>query len=37
MVMDLKQDLKAGDTFPMTLIFEKAGERPVQVTVVAEE
>lgn len=37
MVMDLKQDLKPGDTFPMTLIFEQAGERPVQITVMAEE
>jgi copper(I)-binding protein len=33
MVMGLKQELKPGDTFPLTLIFENAGERPVQVTV----
>lgn len=33
MLMNLKQDLKAGDTFPVTLKFEKAGEITVEVTV----
>ena len=31
MMMELRQPLKAGDSFPMTLIFEKAG--PVEVAV----
>ena len=33
MLVDLKQDLKAGDTFTLTLQFEKAGEISVQVEV----
>lgn len=33
MLMDLKSPLKAGDRFPLTLKFEKAGEVPVQVEV----
>ena len=31
---ELKQPLKAGETFPLDLRFEKAGERRVNVTVV---
>ncbi|MBL8265053.1 copper chaperone PCu(A)C [Steroidobacter sp.] len=34
MLMDLRQPLAAGMKFPMTLEFEKAGERTVQVEVV---
>lgn len=33
MLVDLKQPLKPGDRFPMTLRFEKAGEREVTVWV----
>jgi copper(I)-binding protein len=33
MMMDLKQPLKKGTTFPMTLVFEKAGETTVEVAV----
>ncbi len=33
MLMDLKRDLKPGDTFSLTLKFEKAGARSVEVTV----
>lgn len=33
MLMDLERDLKPGDTFSLTLKFEKAGARSVQVTV----
>jgi protein SCO1 len=33
MLIDLKQPLKAGDRFPLTLIFEKAGRRDVAVSV----
>jgi protein SCO1/2 len=33
MLMDLKQRLKAGDSFPLTLSFEKAGARDVTVAV----
>jgi periplasmic copper chaperone A len=33
MLMDLKQDLKAGDTITVTLKFEKAGEVAVPMTV----
>lgn len=33
MLMELKQPLKAGDTFPLTLTFEKAPPQTVQVTV----
>jgi len=33
MLVDLKQDLKVGDTFTLTLQFEKAGETTVQVEV----
>lgn len=33
MLIGLKQPLIAGQTFPLTLRFEKAGEIPVQVTV----
>jgi len=32
---DLHEPLKAGQTFPLTLEFEKAGERRVEVSVVA--
>jgi len=32
---DLRQPLKTGDAFPLTLTFEKAGERRVIVTVLA--
>ncbi len=33
MLVDLKQDLRVGDTFTLTLQFEKAGEIMVQVEV----
>lgn len=33
MLMDLKQPLKDGDSFPLTLTFEKAGNIPVTVKV----
>lgn len=33
MLMGLQQPLKAGDTFPMTLVFEKAGKTEVSVVV----
>lgn len=33
MLLDLKQPLKEGDSFPMTLSFEKAGSVPVTVKV----
>ena len=33
MLMGLKQQLKAGDKFPLTLVFEKAGKQEVSVTV----
>lgn len=33
MLMGLRQPLKAGDTFPMTLTFEKAGKAEVKVLV----
>jgi copper(I)-binding protein len=33
MLIDLPADLKAGDTFPMTLKFDRAGEIPVDVEV----
>ena len=33
MLMDLKAPLKAGDRFPMTLTFEKAGEVTVDIVV----
>ena len=33
MLIDLKSDLRAGDTFTVTLNFEKAGERTLTVTV----
>jgi len=33
MLIGLKQPLTAGQTFPLTLRFEKAGEIPVEVTV----
>lgn len=33
MLIDLKQSLKAGDSFPLTLTFEKAGPRDVTVRV----
>ena len=33
MLMDLKEPLKAGTTFPLTLTFEKAAEKTVTVTV----
>lgn len=33
MLIDLKQPLKSGDRFPMTLRFERAGEREVMVWV----
>jgi copper(I)-binding protein len=35
MFMGLKAPLKAGETFPLTLKFEKAGELTVQVKVQA--
>ena len=37
MLMGLKAPLKAGDTFPMTLRFEKAGEVVVTVKVEAPQ
>ena len=33
MLMDVKKDLKAGDTFDVTLTFEKAGTKKVTATV----
>lgn len=33
MLMDLKQPLKAGETFPLTVTFEKAGSKQVTVRV----
>jgi periplasmic copper chaperone A len=33
MIMGLKQPLKKGESFPMTLVFEKQGEVPVEVKV----
>ncbi len=33
MLMNLKQPLKAGDQFPVTLIFKQAGEQQVTITV----
>lgn len=33
MLMELQQPLKAGDKFPMTLVFEKAGKTEITVTV----
>jgi copper(I)-binding protein len=33
MVMGVKQQLKAGETFPVTLTFEKAGTKKVTATV----
>lgn len=33
MLIGLKQDLKAGDTFDLTLAFEQAGELTISVTV----
>lgn len=33
MLIDLKQPLKAGDSFPMTLVFEHAGKVDVKVVV----
>lgn len=33
MLMGLQQTLKAGDSFPMTLVFEKAGKTEVKVKV----
>ena len=33
MLIDLKKPLVAGQTFPLRLRFEKAGEIPVEVTV----
>ena len=33
MLIDLKKPLKAGDSFPLTLVFEKAGSREVTVSV----
>lgn len=33
MIMDLKEPLKKGDTFPVTLVFKKAGEKTVTVPV----
>jgi copper(I)-binding protein len=33
MLMDLKQPLKQGDTLKLTLVFEKAGELPIEATV----
>lgn len=32
---DLKQPLRAGETFPLTLTFEKSGEQRVKVSVIA--
>lgn len=36
MLMTLNQELAVGDTFPLTLTFEKAGEMTLDVTVQAE-
>lgn len=36
MLMDLKKDLAEGDTFQVTLTFEKSGEKTVDVTVKAQ-
>jgi copper(I)-binding protein len=36
MLMGSKQTLKEGDTFPMTLEFEKAGRLQVTVTVLED-
>ena len=33
MLMGLKQPLRAGESFPLTLDFEKAGRREVTVTI----
>lgn len=33
MLMDLKRPLKAGESFDLTLVFEKAGDIPVKATV----
>ena len=33
MLMGLRQPLKEGDTFPLTLVFEKQGEIPIKVNV----
>ena len=33
MLIGLKQPLRAGESFPLTLEFEKAGKREVTVTV----
>ncbi len=33
MMMELRQPLSAGDVFPMTLIFEKAGRIDVEIPV----
>jgi len=33
MLMGLRQHLKEGDTFPLTLVFEKQGEVPIKVNV----
>ena len=33
MLMGLRQPLKEGDTFPLTLVFEKQGEVPIKVNV----
>lgn len=33
MMLDLKQPLKEGERFPLTLVFEKAGKREVEVEV----
>jgi copper(I)-binding protein len=33
MLMELKHPLKEGESFPLTLTFEKAGERKVTVAV----
>lgn len=35
MLLDLKQPLKAGDRYPLTLQFEKAGKVEVRVSVEA--
>jgi len=35
MLMGLKQELKPGDSFPLMLTFEKAGQLTVQVVVQA--
>jgi copper(I)-binding protein len=37
MLVGLKQPLQAGDKFPMTLSFEKAGKVEVSVTVDSKE